>query len=201
MIIWSYDRRIIWSYDHMIIWSYEHMIIWSYDHMIIWSDDMIIWSYLHMIIWSYDHMTIWSYDHMIIWSYGHMIIWSYDHMIISSYDHTIIWAYDHMIISSCDRAKIQKHFGFQGRKMKCWGSSETRFGQVSGQSEPSSGGKRTFKVCKHFENIFIEKWNVGDRLKRVLAKFEADRSQVWGVNGRSKFVGDGVGPFSILYRV
>ena len=51
----------------------------------------------------------------------------------------------------------QKNIGFQGRKMKCWGSSETRFGQVPGQSEPSSGGKRTFKVCKHFETNFHRK--------------------------------------------
>ena len=97
--------------------------------------------------------------------------------------------------------KFHHFFLFGSRKMKCRGSSETRFGQVSAQSEPSSGGKRTFKVCKHFEQNLIEKWNVGDRLKRVLAKFEADRSQVWGVNGRSKFVGDDVGPFSVPYKV
>ena len=90
---------------------------------------------------------------------------------------------------------------FRRQNMKCWGSSETRFGQVPGQSEPSSGGKRTFKVRKNFDKIFIEKWNVGDRLKRVLAKFRADRSQVRGVNGRSKFVGDDVGPFSVPYKV
>ena len=34
----------------------------------------------------------------------------------------------------------------------------------------------------------VEKWNVGDRLKRVLAKFEADRSHPRGVNGRSKIL-------------
>ena len=37
------------------------------------------------------------------------------------------------------------------------------------------------------KNFGVEKWNVGDRLKRVLAKFEADRSWFRGVNGRSKF--------------
>ena len=170
-LIWSYDDIIIWSYDHMIIWSYDHMIIWSYDHMITWSHDhMVTWSYDHMIIWSYDYMIIWSYDRMMIWAYGHTIIWWY-HMIIRSYDQMTIWSYD--------RAKIQNKCGFQSQKMKCWGSSETRFGQVSGQSEPSSEGKQTFKVCKNFEQTFVEKWNVGDRPKRVLAKFEADRSQVW----------------------
>ena len=33
----------------------------------------------------------------------------------------------------------------------------------------------------------FEKWNVGDRLKRVFPKFEAERSHPRGVNGRSKF--------------
>ena len=33
----------------------------------------------------------------------------------------------------------------------------------------------------------VEKWNVGDHLKRVFPKFEADRSNPGGVNGRSKF--------------
>ena len=32
----------------------------------------------------------------------------------------------------------------------------------------------------------VERWNVGDRLKRVLAKFQANRSYPQGVNGRSK---------------
>ena len=35
--------------------------------------------------------------------------------------------------------------------------------------------------------VGVKKWNVGDRLKRVLAKFEANRSYPRGVNGRSKF--------------
>ena len=33
----------------------------------------------------------------------------------------------------------------------------------------------------------VEKWNVGNRLKRVFPKFEAERSHPQGVNGRSKF--------------
>ena len=42
---------------------------------------------------------------------------------------------------------------------------------------------------KFHPNFFVgvKKWNVGDRLKRVLAKFEAKRSHPWGVNGCSKF--------------
>ena len=33
----------------------------------------------------------------------------------------------------------------------------------------------------------VEKWNVGNHLKRVLAKFRANQSHPRGVNGRSKF--------------
>ena len=45
---------------------------------------------------------------------------------------------------------------------------------------------------KFFEKVLskkyfdVEKWIVRNRLKRVLAKFEADRSHPRGVNGRSK---------------
>ena len=48
-------------------------------------------------------------------------------------------------------------FFFRRRKMKCRGSSETRFPKVSGQTEPSSGGKRTFKVCKEISVFGVEK--------------------------------------------
>ena len=42
------------------------------------------------------------------------------------------------------------------------------------------------KFCQ--KNVFgVEKWNVGNRLKRVFPKFEAERSHPRGVNGRSKF--------------
>ena len=33
----------------------------------------------------------------------------------------------------------------------------------------------------------VEKSNVGDHLKHVFPKFEADQTHPWGVNGRSKF--------------
>ena len=50
--------------------------------------------------------------------------------------------------------------------------------------------------CFDAENIKIlrkkkigaKKSNFANRLKRVLAKFEADRSHAQGVNGRSKFL-------------
>ena len=47
----------------------------------------------------------------------------------------------------------RKNFSFQRQNVKCRGSPETRFGQVSGQSEPSSWGKRPFKVCDFFNFV------------------------------------------------
>ena len=43
-------------------------------------------------------------------------------------------------------------------------------------------------VKKSFNFFFgVGKWNVGNHLKRVFPKFEAERSHPRGVNGRSKF--------------
>ena len=141
------------AYDHMIISSWGHIIIGSYDPMIVWSyDHIIIWSYDRMIIWCHDHMIIWSYDHMMSWSYDHMIIWSCDHMIIWSYDHMIIWAYDHTIMRSTKTSENQL---FQHENIDCWGSFETCFGKVSGQSELSSGGKRLIKFLRTFWKCLI----------------------------------------------
>ena len=69
--------------------------------------------------------------------------------------------------------------------MKCRGSSETHFPKVWGRTEPSSRGKRPFEVAISF--FAVERWNVGDRLKRMFPKFEAERSHPRGVNGCSKF--------------
>ena len=52
----------------------------------------------------------------------------------------------------------------------------------------STSTKKCFN--KNFRQNFlfgVEKWNVGNRLKRISPKFEADRSHPRGVNGRSKF--------------
>ena len=48
---------------------------------------------------------------------------------------------------------------------------------------------RTFSSKNFIQKIFsgVEKWNVGNHLKRVFPKFEADRSHPRGVNDRSKF--------------
>ena len=57
--------------------------------------------------------------------------------------------------------------------------AETRFGVLT----KNFSGKN---FCR--KNFFgVEKSNVGDHLKRVFPKFEADRSHPRGVNGRSKF--------------
>ena len=42
---------------------------------------------------------------------------------------------------------------FSASKLKCWESSETGSGKVLCESEPSSGGKRAFKVSEHFRNF------------------------------------------------
>ena len=68
------------------------------------------------------------------------------------------------------------------RKMKCRGSPETRFPKVGGRSEPSSRGKRPFEVLR--KKFDFEKWNVGDRLKGVFPKFEAERSHPAIIRGR-----------------
>ena len=65
--------------------------------------------------------------------------------------------------------------------MKCQGSSETHFGKVSRRFEPSLRSKRPSKVCEHFQYfdvLSVEKENVRDRLKRILAKFEDEWSHV-----------------------
>ena len=55
-------------------------------------------------------------------------------------------------------------FFFRRQKMKCRESSETRFGQVSRRSEPSSRGKRPFKVCRvRCRAGFSSPTRVGDR--------------------------------------
>ena len=65
------------------------------------------------------------------------------------------------------------------RKIKCWESSETHFPEVSGQTEPSLGGKRLFKILQknNFLYVFdVEKSNVGNRLKRVFPNFLSERT-------------------------
>ena len=57
--------------------------------------------------------------------------------------------------------------------------AETRFGVLT----KNFSGK-TFCRNKFFG---VEKSNVGDHLKRVFPKFEAERSHVRGLNGHSKF--------------
>ena len=49
----------------------------------------------------------------------------------------------------------RKKSGKQNRcqKMKCVESSETRFGKVSGRTEPRLRGKQPFKVCKKNRNL------------------------------------------------
>ena len=72
--------------------------------------------------------------------------------------------------------------------MKCWGSSETRFGQVPGQSEPSSRGKRPFKVC-----AVSEVGKIGGR--RKIKCRESSETRFGKVSRRSEPSSRGKRPF------
>ena len=54
-------------------------------------------------------------------------------------------------------AKLFAYFFFRRQKMKRWESSETRFGQVSRRSEPSSRGKWPFKVSEIARTVLRRK--------------------------------------------
>ena len=60
---------------------------------------------------------------------------------------------------------------------------------VSPQKPGKIDEKRLFEIEKKIEKVFftIEKSNIGNHLKRVFLKFQAERSLVRGVNDRSKF--------------
>ena len=79
--------------------------------------------------------------------------------------------------------------GLQRQKMKVRGSPETRFGQVSGQSEPSSGGKRTFKVCKNFEKNCFR--------RRKMKRRESPETRFGKVSSQSEPSSGGKRPFEV----
>ena len=88
---------------------------------------------------------------------------------------------------------FRRRFFFWRWKIESCKSSETRFPKVSRQSEPSSGGKRSFKIFDFFKKCPPEKvFRLGrsflqNRLKRVFPKFHANRSYPRGGNDPSKF--------------
>ena len=140
-------------------------------------------------------------DTCVFWP-GHMRLLARTH-VSSSQDTCVFWL-RHMCllarthVSSSQTKKFRRKFlsknfadfFFRRQKMKCRGSSETHFPKVWGRTEPSLGGKRPFKILQKLYLFYVfgvEKWNVGDRLKRVSPKFEAERSHPWGINGHSKF--------------
>ena len=63
-------------------------------------------------------------------------------------------------------------------------AGDVHFGVAA--QKPRKNAQKRAKIFKR--KIFgVKKSNVGNRLKRVFPKFHADRSEVRGVNGRSKF--------------
>ena len=64
---------------------------------------------------------------------------------------------------------------------------EVRF-CVAPQKPGKNMGKLVFETKMSNKKLFgVEKSNVGNRLKRVFPNFQAERSEVRGVNDRSKF--------------
>ena len=65
---------------------------------------------------------------------------------------------------------------------------EVRF-CVAPQKPGKNRGKLVFETSKmsNKKMLGVEKSNVGNRLKRVFPNFQAERSEVRGVNDRSKF--------------
>ena len=157
----------------------------------------------------------WHWDHIIVSSYGHMRISSYHRIIISSYDHIIIWSYHHTTVSSYRHPQRKSVSWFwpkaqqknqksslnpitkERNDLKFGGSGVIFRGDSASNTQkfvaPPKGAIFDFMLTFCYENFIlkkkmgIEKSSVGNCLKRVLAKFESDRSHVWGVNVRSKF--------------
>ena len=85
--------------------------------------------------------------------------------------------------------KIRKFIRLRCQKMKVRGSPETRFGQVSGQSEPSSGGKRTVKVWENFEKNCFR--------RRKMKRRESPETRFGKVSSQSEPSSGGKRPFEV----
>ena len=88
---------------------------------------------------------------------------------------------DHQNLS---KSMVFEHFGSMGVDQAAFKSSKTFPNQ-----------QKTDFLIQKFNDFFfdVEKWNVGNRLKRVFPKFRADRSHPRGVNGRLKIRGKRAG--------
>ena len=139
-------------------------------------------------------------------SHHYTIISSYHHIIISS-DHHIIPSYRHPRRKSVSRfwAKSQRknrNSSLNPSTKSCRDLKTISLGVIFRDGSASDAQKfvappkraifdfvLTFCSKNFIPKIFwgVEKSNVGNRLKRVLPKFRADRSHPRGVNGRPKF--------------
>ena len=122
---------------------------------------------------------------IIIKSYRHLIIsssLSYHHIIISSYHQIIIWSVEQKRPKSTEKS-FNRPWTPSPRNVETW-----TFGK-SGSFFEENWVNRQNSLKNFWQNkcFDVEKWNVGNRLKRVFPKFEADRSHPRGVKGRSKF--------------
>ena len=78
-----------------------------------------------------------------------------------------------------------QHVKFFGQRHMCLGPRHMCLepgNMCPGQDKVIETGK-----SENFSVFDVKKWKFGDHLKRVLAKFQVNRSHPWGVNGPSKF--------------
>ena len=124
---------------------------------------------------------------------------SYHQIIIPSYHHlrrktvSQFWSKS----QRTNRKSSLNPFTKEQRDLIFWGNGVIFRGESANNAQKfiASPKQNDFWFDPHFllrkfhqaNFLGVEKSNVGNRLKRVLAKFRADRSHPRGVNGRSKF--------------
>ena len=135
-----------------------------------------------------------SWYHIIISSYHCMITSSYHHINISSSSKSVsqFWAKSQQKNRKSSLNPLTK----ERRDLIFWGNGVIFRGEsaVYAQKFVAPPKRPIFDLMLHFRSkhflkkvLGVEKSNVRNRLKRVLAKFRANRSHPRGVNVRSKF--------------
>ena len=157
-----------------------------------WDPNLIVLSWCHIIISSYSQTSV-PY---------HSLIIPYHHIVPSQCCRII-----HHTAKNCKSVLAEKstkkrkspflplrqesyrvEIGFIGGSFSRRTCQERSKKRCSSKTAISWFDAENFwqKICwKFFWGV--EKWNIGDRLKRVFPKFEAERSRPRGVNGCSKF--------------
>ena len=147
------------------------------------------------------NLIVLSWCHIIIWSYQHTISWSHD--TISSYRTITMLSYHSSHRKNCKSVLAEKstkkrkspflplrqesyraEIGFIGGSFSRRTCQERSKKRHSSKTAISWLNAEKFWQKNCWKKVFgVEKWNIGDRLKRVFPKFGARASHVWGVNG------------------